>query len=688
MPLYDLNGPVGTIGTTTVAQQSGVIKSAFALDIVENTSDLGQLVSSALTAALVPFVGVSAVGEALNNVPALEFNFKEDQYVTKNLLVPDGTLIYGKAGPPAEFSRPSGATYKDHTGMVRYAPENLTRYSYTFGNAVWTAGLSYVSLIDSFTTDPFGVSLNASKITQTTHPSISQPRHIHEATGPYTPVIDQIYCMSVYIKQHETTPERYFQLAFWSGGFGATAFKNFDIQDKIVSSGEGGDSIISSGIETLPNGWMRIYATAPATAATLSGFQLAFVTSLNAPRAQEYVLASDAKSAYIYGAQVERSLYPRAYLSTTSSIVHGPRFHYDSVANESLGLIFEAQKTNYAHVNPATINASNTTVTRNYSSVAAPDGSYTATRVIGTLNQNSVINYLTYDTVPDGQYTRSFFVKALSTAAAIVLSANESSEGFFIIFDLISKSFSERSNNGTYVLNYGYEDYGNGWIRVWLSSLKDATHELQGRVWMERWGTTTNQQDILFWGPQLEDGYVMTSYIPNSATQSLVRSPDNCGITGANFSNFYNAAAGTLCVDYRSIQYGARYNNVVLFNDATGNNNRIYIGTYGGSNSSSGTDTEFVITTFTTPPAVTQYSITTNTAQGVLRKTAFAYSNNTCSSVINGLALTPSVNLDTKTLPIVTRMLIGSPGEIMNISAVRYYKQKLSVSTLQTLTSL
>lgn len=49
MPLYDLNVPGDTIGTTTVAQQSGVIKSAFALDIVENTSDLGQLVSSALT---------------------------------------------------------------------------------------------------------------------------------------------------------------------------------------------------------------------------------------------------------------------------------------------------------------------------------------------------------------------------------------------------------------------------------------------------------------------------------------------------------------------------------------------------------------------------------------------------------------------------------------------------------------
>jgi hypothetical protein len=489
--------------------------------------------------------------------------------------------------------------------------------------------------------------------------------------------------MSVYIKQHETTPARYFQLAFWSGGFGTAAFKNFDIQDKTVSTTDGGSSIISSGIETCSNGWMRIFITAAATAATASGFQLAFVSGLTAVRAETGIVSSSPSAAYIHGAQVERSLAPRKYLSTTSSIVYGPRFHYDSVNNTSLGLIFEAQKTNYAHVNTGTINVSNTTVTTNYSGVAAPDGSYTSTRVQNTPNQNSVINYLTYDTVADGQYTRSFFVKALSTSAAVVLSANESTEGFFIVFNLITKSFSETINNGTYVLNYGYEDYGNGWIRLWLSSLKDATHELQGRVWMGVWGSVSTQQDILFWGPQLENGYVMTSYIPNSATQTLTRSADGCSITGTNFSSFYNAAAGTLCADYRSIQYGARYSSVVSFNDG-GNNNRIYIGTYGGNNTSSGIDTELVITT----SVIKQYSIITNTAQGVLRKTAFAYSNNTCSSVINGLALTPDLNLSTKTLPIVTRMIIGNAGEIMNISAVRYYKQSLSVSTLQTLTSL
>jgi hypothetical protein len=680
MPLYNVNVPGGDLGTTMVATASDDIKIAFALDMLQNTSDLGKPVTTALTAALVPFVDVSAVGEALNNAPALEFNFKEDQYVTKNTAAANGTLIHGKAGPPAEFARASGATYKDHAGALRYAPENLTRYSYTFQNAVWDSS-AYVTEADGTATDPFGVASNATTITQVIDAS-TRARHIHEATGPYTPVIGQTYCMSVYIKQPETTPARYFQLAFWSGGFGATAFKNFDIQDKIVSTSEGGSSILSSGIETLSDGWMRIYATAPATDVTASGFQLAFVTSLNAPRAESYVLASGAKSAYIHGAQVERSLYPRAYLSTTSSIVYGPRFHYDSVANESLGLIFEEQKTNYAH--QVFQNVAATTLTANYSIVAAPDGSYTATRVRNTPGSGSRVDYPSIDAgLAYAQYTTSFFIKSLDTLStgALVLEANG---GAPIYFDIKGKSWNHNGHTVSYNLITGYEDYGNGWIRLWVSSKYDATHGFFTRIYIGAYGGSSQQHDILFWGPQLEAGYVMTSYIPNSATQSLTRSADTCGITGTNFSNFYNAAAGTLCVDYRSIQYGARYASIVSFNDATANSNRIYIGTYGGNNTSSGTDTELVITT----SATNQYAITTNTAQGVLRKTAFAYSNNTCSSVINGLALTPSANLSTKTLPIVTRMIIGSSGEIMNISAVRYYKQRLSVSTLQTLTSL
>jgi len=683
MPSYTVNVVGGgLISTADVSSKASIIKSAFALDQLNNTSDAGKPVTTAVSNALTSFVNNSAIGEALNNPPVLEFNFKEDQYVTKNPAVAAGTLINSKTGPAAEFSRASGATYKDHIGMIRFAPENLTLYSYSFQNAVWTSGLSYVSLTDSFTTDPFGVSLNASKITQTTD-SVSQPRHIHEATGPYEPTIGLTYCMSVYIKQHETDQHRYFQLTFWSGGFGSSAFKNFDIQAKAVSSGEGGTSIIAAGIETLQNGWMRIWATAPATASTLSGFQLAFVSSLSAARAESYVLSSGAKSAYIHGAQVERSTYPRAYLSTTSSKVYGPRFHYDFTNNTSLGLIFEAQKTNYGH-NVLT-NNSNTTVTANYSGSTAPDGSYTATRVQSTPNQSSTFNYITYDTIGDGQYTRSFFVKALGNSAAFVMTSNEGSGGLIIKFDVVNKQWYIFINNGTYNITYGYEEYGDGWIRVWITSLKDSTHELNGQFWLGWWGTGGIQQDMLFWGAQVEDGYVMTSYIPNSLTQSLIRTADSCAITGTNFSTFYNQNEGTLCVDYRSIQYGSRYNIAASFTDGT-NNNRIYIGTSTGNNSSSNTDTEF---TFSSGVSGTlQYGGTTNTSQGVLRKCSFAYSTNTCGAYINGIALTPTTNLTTKIPPIVNRMNIGSDNDVMNISSLRYYNKRLSNSTLQTVTLL
>jgi hypothetical protein len=175
----------------------------------------------------------------------------------------------------------------------------------------------------------------------------------------------------------------------------------------------------------------------------------------------------------------------------------------------------------------------------------------------------------------------------------------------------------------------------------------------------------------------------MTSYIPNSATQTLTRSPDVCAITGTNFSNFYNAAAGTLCVDYRSIQYGNRDVNILSVNDSSFDNT-VYIGTVGGSNSNSNVSTSFILN----GGVYFDYAGESSIAQGVLRKTAFAYSNTSCAAAVNGTMLTPSEDLPFKATPIVNQMSIGTETEIMNISAVRYYKQRLSNDTLQTLTSL
>jgi hypothetical protein len=696
MPPYVVNVVGGgTLPTLEVSDVAADIKNSFALDAINNTSDQSKPASTALTSALSSFVDNSAVGEALNNPPVLEFNFTEDQYVTKNPAVADGTLINGKTGPAAEFSRPSGATYKDHLGMLRYAPENLLPYSSTFTDTNWS--LNRATVTASAATDPFGMPNSAALLTETTD-GTARAHYIREASGVFTPVIGQTYCMSVYVKAHAggtgITPGRYLQLKFLNN-LGNNAHQNFDIQEKITTVGANGSAIVNAGIQTLQNGWLRIWATtiAPSNAvADSGGMQLWFVSSLTAVSTESYIVSSNPHAIYIYGMQVERSLYPQAYLNTTSSAVYGPRFHYDSLANKSLGLIFEAQKTNYAHVNSGTINESNCTVTRNYGSITAPDGSYTSTQVQSTPTQNSIISYLTYDAVPDAQYTRSFFVKALSTRATVVITANENpQEGVFLAFNLINKTFTPIRNNGTYALNYGYEDYGNGWIRVWVSMLKNATHELNGRIWLGWWGSPGGDSDIqnniLFWGPQLEDGYVMTSYIPNSASQSLIRSADTCAITGANFSNFYNAAAGTLCVNYRSIQYGPRYNALISVSDGT-NDNRIYIGTSSGNYTSSMTDTEFTFASGTL-----QFNVNTNTAAGVLRKTAFAYSNNTCAAYINGVdALTAATNTPTnltvKTTPIVDRMTIGGASEIMNISAVRYHKQRLSNATLQTLTSL
>lgn len=64
MPTYNVNVQGGGIlPTADVSSKAVVIKNALALNQLNNTSDLGKPVTTALTAALVPFVNISPVAD-------------------------------------------------------------------------------------------------------------------------------------------------------------------------------------------------------------------------------------------------------------------------------------------------------------------------------------------------------------------------------------------------------------------------------------------------------------------------------------------------------------------------------------------------------------------------------------------------------------------------------------------------
>ena len=250
-----------------------------------------------------------------------------------------GLYIWG-----AQVERGSVArTYLSTSTAVNTLAENLILFPNSFSNDYWNKTAA-VSVTDGNTIGPFSVSTNdATKLTETTGPTVW--RHFHELTGNFAPLSGQTYTMSIYVKADATWSNNYLQLAFWSAGFGNSAFKNYDITTKTVSTfvQDGATNIIASGIDTLSNGWLRIWATSTATATGQSGFQLALVPALTAGRTAvasnaQYTRTSAYQSVYIYGAQVVVGDATVSLAWPSSAAVYGPRFDHNPAPLTSVNL--------------------------------------------------------------------------------------------------------------------------------------------------------------------------------------------------------------------------------------------------------------------------------------------------------------------------------------------------------------
>lgn len=194
---------------------------------------------------------------------------------------------------------------------------NQIKYSYNnFTNSYWESTASKVTAVDSAADGPDSLGAGASSITEIAGVTVS--RHIHEATGVFTPTANTAYTMSAWVKQAEENPVRYVQLAFWIAGFGTTAYMNFDIQTGVV--GTGGAGITASSITAYPNGWYRITATATSVASPgASGFQLGFSTTSGAARTEAYTVVTPLKAIYLWGAQVEAGAFATSYIPTITT---------------------------------------------------------------------------------------------------------------------------------------------------------------------------------------------------------------------------------------------------------------------------------------------------------------------------------------------------------------------------------
>ena len=281
-----------------------------------------------------------------------------------------------------------------------------------------------------------------------------------------------------------------------------------------------------------------------------------------------------------------------------------PRFDFDPVTGECLGLLIEEQRENRCtqSVNFNFSATSNTTET----TVFNPDGTAAVRRVpLSTGNFHGTgANAADIDITGQAvggttDVTTSIFVRNYNNSNLRLLigfaafDATPTYRYFLTVIDTANPttlgvpSGIGWSNGFTKV-----EDYGNGWYRYTLSGRYTKAAGFNTIVFVgEQIFSSTGQQfwngddvsGIYTWGKQIELGLFSTSYIPTSGS-TVTRTPDNAKIDGENFTDFYNPTEWTLMIGARRNYAGnfVGYPNLARINDGTNNNN---VGFYGALDS-------------------------------------------------------------------------------------------------------
>ena len=283
---------------------------------------------------------------------------------------------------------------------------------------------------------------------------------------------------------------------------------------------------------------------------------------------------------------------------------NSPRFDFDPVTGECLGLLIEEQRTNICTQSSSFSfsHTSNTTETN----VFNPDGTAAIRRVAlstgnfhGTGADAANIDISGQAVGGTTDVTTSIFVKNYNNSNLRLLIGFAAYDGTTYRYllgtiDTANPTFLA-TPSGTNGWGSGYakvDDYGNGWYRYTFGGryTKQTGYHTIAFVG-EQIFSSTNQQfwfgddvsGIYIWGKQRELGLFSSSYIPTSGS-TITRTVDNAKIDGENFTDFYNPTEWTLMIGARRNYAGnfVGYPNLARINDGTSNNN---VGFYGALDS-------------------------------------------------------------------------------------------------------
>lgn len=353
-----------------------------------------------------------------------------------------------------------------------------------------------------------------------------------------------------------------------------------------------------------------------------------------------------------------------------------PRFDYDPITGQALGLLIEEQRTNLIPTSAQFTgwnNNSNLPIIDN--NMVAPDGTLSAatTNSIGSTRYKSTTSAVTSGTT----YTYSIYIKPLNPSIAVICYIDG---GIGASNSFASSSVSVVPSTGSVALTGGIPavsgtvvNSGNGWYRISVSFITLSTTTVACHIYPISANLTG------WWGAQCEIGAQPSTYIPTQVS-SVTRAADRCLLVPGLW---YTPTVGTWFAEFQGGRESTQgfYGRVLSPIGAstilsTDNGSTFVVGSWiGGPNISATTSRDFW------------------TTKG---KAALTYNNNTLTRTISARGLTASGTYAISEAPgyiITTAMGIGqnaaSASNMLNghITRITYWPANFTAAQLSILTA-
>jgi hypothetical protein len=348
------------------------------------------------------------------------------------------------------------------------------------------------------------------------------------------------------------------------------------------------------------------------------------------------------------------------------------RFDYDPVTKVCKGLLIEEsrQNLNIRSENFISPDYTLTSVSVLFDQTTAPDNNSTADLMVEVAATSAHRVSQMISTAP-AAVAHSVFVKAAGRKYFQIYTANNITN--FVTFDIESGTVTRV---GATVVSSSIQDYGNGWYRCTAVYSSNSTIFYYGLATSSSAGYSPSYagdgvSGVYIWGAQVEAGSFATSYIPTTTT-ALTRNADVATMTGTNFSDWFNATAGTIYYEW-VIPNATVACNIFSVSDGTGNNRYQHY-----------SEASSILVRTSASGASANNTVGTSTAN-VITKVTFGYGSGTTSASDNGSSVTTTTQSlpSTLTTAYLGASAAGAVGQSVTLRKINYYPLRLTNAEVQ-----